>query len=116
MVMIYIHFIELYALMLHAKFQNHRPSGSGEEDFKMIFLIYSHGGHLCHETWINYINFHPLFIWMLHVKFGFDWSSGFRQKMKIMVIYFNIAPEHEQNPPGAKLFTKTYIFCTFAHS
>ena len=28
-----INFVELYCLMLHAKFQNHRPSGSGEEDF-----------------------------------------------------------------------------------
>ena len=32
-VMIYINFVELLSLMLHAKFQNHRPSGSGEEDF-----------------------------------------------------------------------------------
>ena len=31
-VMIYIYFVELLSLMLHAKFQNHRPSGSGEED------------------------------------------------------------------------------------
>ena len=33
MVMIYINFVELLSLMLHAKFQNHRPSGSGKEDF-----------------------------------------------------------------------------------
>ena len=26
-------FVELHCLMLHAKFQNHRPSGSEEEDF-----------------------------------------------------------------------------------
>ena len=26
-------FVELFSLMLHAKFQNHRPSGSREEDF-----------------------------------------------------------------------------------
>ena len=26
-------FVELRSLMLHAKFQNHRPSGSEEEDF-----------------------------------------------------------------------------------
>ena len=32
-VMIYINFVELHCLMLHVKFQNHRPSGSGEEDF-----------------------------------------------------------------------------------
>ena len=32
-VMIYINFVELHTLMLHDKFQNHRPSGSGEEDF-----------------------------------------------------------------------------------
>ena len=33
MVMIYINFEELHCLMLHAKFQNHRPSSTGEEDF-----------------------------------------------------------------------------------
>ena len=32
-VMIYINFVELHSKMLHAKFQNHRPSGSEEEDF-----------------------------------------------------------------------------------
>ena len=32
-VMIYINFLELLSMMLHAKFQNHRPSGSGKEDF-----------------------------------------------------------------------------------
>ena len=29
----YINFVELEALMLHAKFQNHMTSGSGEKDF-----------------------------------------------------------------------------------
>ena len=32
-VMIYINFVDLRSLMLHAKFQNYRPSGSEEEDF-----------------------------------------------------------------------------------
>ena len=39
MVMIYINFIELLAPMLHVKFQNHRPSGSKEEDF-WRFLVF----------------------------------------------------------------------------
>ena len=57
-VMIYINFVELPSLMLHAKFQNHKPSGSGEEDFKSFFFfaIYSHGGHLGHVTLTIYIN------------------------------------------------------------
>ena len=33
-VMIYTNFVELHSQMLHTKFQNHRPSGSKEEDFK----------------------------------------------------------------------------------
>ena len=75
--MIYIHFVELYCLMFHAKFQNHRPSGSGEEDFFKDFASYSHGDHLGHVTMIIYIklslsHFHFLFLRMLHVKFGFD--------------------------------------------
>ena len=38
-VMIYINFVELLSLMLHAKFQNLRLSGSGEEDFKSFFFL-----------------------------------------------------------------------------
>ena len=46
---IYINFVELESPMLHAKFQDHRTSGSGEEDFKGV-TIYGHGGHLGHVT------------------------------------------------------------------
>ena len=63
--------------MLHAKFQDHRTSGSGEEDF-LRFLPYWHGGHLGHVTWIIYTNFCSPFPRRLHIKFGFDLSSGFR--------------------------------------
>ena len=41
--------------MLHAKFEDQRTSGSGEEDFK-VFIIYGHGSHLGHVTWAIYIN------------------------------------------------------------
>ena len=75
--MIYINSVELLSLMLYAKFQNRRPSGSEEEDFK-FFAIYCHGGHLGHVTWTIYIYFCFPFLRMLHIKFGFDWPSGFR--------------------------------------
>ena len=32
--------------MLQAKFQDHRTSGSGEEDFLKVFTIYGHGATL----------------------------------------------------------------------
>ena len=64
--------------MLHAKFQNHRPSGSGGENFLKVFAIYSHGSHLGHVSLTIYINFHCPFQMILHVKFGFDWPSGLR--------------------------------------
>ena len=38
-IMIYTNFVELHCLMLHDKFQNHRPFGSGEEDF-LRFLLF----------------------------------------------------------------------------
>ena len=41
--------------MLHAKFQDPRPLGSGE-DFYKVFTINGHGGHLGHVTWIIYIH------------------------------------------------------------
>ena len=75
--MIYINFVDLRSLMLHAKFQNHRPPSSEEEDVLKIFAIYSHGGHLGHVTLTIYINFHFLFLKMLHIKIGFDWLSSF---------------------------------------
>ena len=33
------YFVELHCLLLHAKFQNHRPSGSGEEDFQRFCYL-----------------------------------------------------------------------------
>ena len=56
-VMIYINFEELLSLMLHAKFQTHMPSGTGEENFK-DFAIYRQSGHLGHVTLTIYINYH----------------------------------------------------------
>ena len=78
--MIYTNFVKLHCLMLHAKYQNHRSSGFGEEDFLKVFAIYSHGGHLGQMTLTIYINFHSLFLRMLHIKFGFDWPRDFREE------------------------------------
>ena len=64
--------------MLHTKFRGNRPAGSGEEDFLRVFTIYGHGGHLGHVTRTIYTNFGSPFPRRLHIKFGFDWPSGFR--------------------------------------
>ena len=66
--------------MPHANFQNHSPSCSGEEDVLKIFAIYSHGGHLGHVTLTFYTKFHSPFLTMLHIKFDFNWPSGFREE------------------------------------
>ena len=41
------------------------------------FAVYSHGSHLGHVTLTMYLNFHSSIPRILHVKFGFDWSSGY---------------------------------------
>ena len=64
--------------MLHTKFCENLPAGSGEEDFRRVFTIYGHGGHLGHVTWTIYTNFRSPFPRRLHIKFGFDWSGSFR--------------------------------------
>ena len=66
--------------MLHAKFQDHRTSGSGEF-FEKVFTIYGRGGHLGHVTWTIYTNFGSHFPRRLHIKFGFDWPSSFREEV-----------------------------------
>ena len=40
--------------MLHAKFQDGRTSGSGEDFQKFLPYIYGRGGHLGHVTWSIY--------------------------------------------------------------
>ena len=62
--------------MLHTKFRENRPAGSGVEDFCVVFTIYGLGGHLGHVTQISRSNLRPPYPWMLHIKFHFDWPSG----------------------------------------
>ena len=66
--------------MLHTKFRENRAAGSGEDFFLKGFTIYGLGGHLGHVTWTIYINFRSPFPMRLHIKFGFDWPSGFREE------------------------------------
>ena len=63
--------------MLHTKFRDYRPAGSGEEDFLRVFIIYVRGGHLGHMTSIMSSDFHFPVPESLHIKFNFDWLSGF---------------------------------------
>ena len=72
--------------MIHSKFQDHRTSDSGEDDFFKVFTIYGHGGHLGHVTWTIYINFLSPFPRRLHIKFGFDWPSGFRRRRRLKMV------------------------------
>ena len=41
-------------------------------------VIYGHGGNLGHVTWIINIHIGNHYLLKLHMKFGFDWPSGFR--------------------------------------
>ena len=66
--------------MLHTKFRENRPADSGEEDFWRVFTIYGHGGHLGHVIWTIYTNFRSPYLRKLHIKFGFDRPSGFREE------------------------------------
>ena len=65
--------------MLHTKFRENRPAGSGEEDFLNVFTIYGHGGHLGHVTQMprKYRSPYPR---RLHIKFGFDRPSGYGEE------------------------------------
>ena len=66
--------------MRHTNFRGNQPTGS-REDFLGDFILYWRGGylgHLGHVTWTIYTNFGSPFPRRLHMKFGFDWPSGFR--------------------------------------
>ena len=63
--------------MLKAKLRENRPAGSGEEDFEGFLLIWSwRPAWSCDQDAVNRLSFpYPM---RLHIKFGFDWPSGFR--------------------------------------
>ena len=65
--------------MLHTKFRGNRSTSSGEEDFWRVFTIYGCGGHLGHVTQMLRTNFRSPYPRRLHIKFGFDRPSGFRE-------------------------------------
>ena len=67
--------------MLHTKFRENRPAGSGEEDYLRVFTIYGLGGHLGHVTWTIYINFRFAFPRRLHIKFGLIGQAVSEEKM-----------------------------------
>ena len=66
--------------MLHTKFRENRSAGSGDEDFLRVFTIYGRGGHLGHVTQMPRTNFRSPYPRRLHIKFGFDRPSGFREE------------------------------------
>ena len=67
--------------MLHTKFRENRPVGSGEKDFWRVFTIYGRGGHLGHVTQMPRTNFRSPYPWRLHIEFGFDRASGFGEEV-----------------------------------
>ena len=63
--------------MLHTKFRENWPTGSSEEDFRRVFTIYGHGGHLGQATSIMSSNFNFLVPKSFHTKFSLEWPSSF---------------------------------------
>ena len=63
--------------MLHTKFRGNRLAGSGGEDFCRVFTIYGRGGHLGHVTQMPRTKYRSPYPRRLHIKFGFDRTSGF---------------------------------------
>ena len=62
--------------MLHTKFRENRPAGSGE-DFLRVFTINGHGSHLGHVTSIISSDLHFLVPESFHSKFNSEWPSSF---------------------------------------
>ena len=66
--------------MLHTKFRGNRPTGSGQENFRVVFTIYGRGGHLGHVTWISRSNLKFRYQRRLHIKFQLNRPSGFKEE------------------------------------
>ena len=66
--------------MLHTNYHGNQPAGSGEEYFLMVFTIYGRGGHLGHVTQMPRTKYRFPYPRRLHIKFCFDWQSGFGEE------------------------------------
>ena len=62
--------------MLHTKFRENRPAGSGGR-FLKGYTIYGRGGHLGHVTSIMSLDLHFLVPESFHTKFISEWPSSF---------------------------------------
>ena len=51
-----------------------------EKIFEGVFTIFGRGGHLGHVTQIPRTNFRSPYQRRFHIKFGFDWPSGFGEE------------------------------------
>ena len=54
------------------------------EDY-LPYIVYGHGGHLGHATWIILKHIGSYHLQMLLVKFGFHWPSNFREDRCILL-------------------------------
>ena len=65
--------------MLHTKFRENRPAGSGKRFLKGFYhnILYGHGGHLGHVTSLMSSDFHFLVPESFHTKFTSEWPSSF---------------------------------------
>ena len=66
--------------MLHAKFNGHWSTGSGEEDFLMFYTIYGHGNHIGHVIQLICKNFHSNSPLGFYMSFGSKSPNCFCKK------------------------------------
>ena len=79
-IILWINLVDLASQMQYTKIQPQSFLGSEEDFLGGFFTIYEHGGHLvrqCRTIWINWQN--P-FDRKPHLKFGENWSRGFRKE------------------------------------
>ena len=61
--------------MLHDKFQDHRTSGSEEDDFEGFHHIWT-----WRLSWSCDLDHLYKLSWRLHMEFGFDWPNSFGEE------------------------------------
>ena len=67
--------------MLHTKFRENQPPVLERKIFERGFTIYGRGSHLGHVTQMLRTKYRSPYPRRLHIKFGFDRPSGFREDL-----------------------------------
>ena len=94
--------------MLHTKFPENQPTGSGEEDFLRVFTIYGRGGHIGHVISIMSSDFISLYL-KACIQNRVQIGNVVSETIRFEFLYVYDLPLRSSNEPDLQ-YSHTFIY------